>query len=119
MDQSICKLTLVYPPNVADSLIELMVSMKPAIGGFTTFSAEGHGFDFAKASIRERVRGRVERCVLVAVMPRVRASQLLETIRQKLPVPHMAYWLEPVLEVGRLIEALPVSSQTSAEGRVQ
>lgn len=93
-----------------------MVSMKPAIGGFTTFEAEGHGFDFSKASIRERVRGRVERCVLIAVMPRERAARLLETIREALPVPHMTYWLEPVLEVGRLVEAAPETREVSTAG---
>lgn len=90
--------------------------MKPAIGGFTTFAAEGHGFDFAKASVRERVRGRVERGVLVAVMPRERSAQLLELIRQKLPVPHMAYWLEPVLEVGRLVEMAADAPSTERGG---
>lgn len=80
------------------------MSSKPAIGGFTTFKAEGHGFDFTRASIKERVRGRVERGVIVAVMPRRQASHLLESIRKSLPVPHMAYWIEPVLEVGRLVE---------------
>lgn len=86
----------------------MMLAMKPAIGGFTTFAAEGHGFDFSKATIGERVRGRVERCVLMAVMPRARAADVLETIRKQLPIPHMAYWLEPVLEVGRLVE-MPVA----------
>lgn len=81
--------------------------MRPRVGGFTTFSAEGHGFDFSKASIAERVRGRVERGVLVAVMPRTQATAILEHIRKSLPVPHMAYWLEPVLEVGRLVEDVP------------
>jgi hypothetical protein len=80
------------------------MSSKPAIGGFTTFKAEGHGFDFSRASISEQVRGRVKRGVLVAVMPRKQAPLLLEAIRESLPVPHMAYWLEPVLEVGRLVE---------------
>lgn len=82
----------------------MILQMTPAVGGFTTFAAEGHGFDFSKASVGERIRGRVERGVLVAVMPRPRAVSLLETVRQRLPVPHMAYWLEPVLEVGRLVE---------------
>lgn len=93
-----------------------MVSMKPAIGGFTTFVAEGHGFDFSKASIRERVRGRVERCVLIAVMPRDRAARILEKIRAALPVPHMTYWLEPVLEFGRLIEAAPAPDEVHSQG---
>jgi hypothetical protein len=104
MDQSICKLTLVYPASIADDLIELIMTSKPTIGGFTTFKAEGHGFDFARASVSERVRGRVERGVLMAVMPRGQASLLLETVRNALPVPHMVHWLEPVLEVGRLAD---------------
>ena len=82
----------------------MIVSSKRAIGGFTTFEAEGHGFDFSQASASERVRGRVERGVLVAVMPRGHASLLLEDIRNRWPVLHMTYWLEPVLEIGRLVE---------------
>lgn len=107
MDRSLCKLTIVYPTGISDSLVELMLEMDPPIRGFTTFAAEGHGFDFSKATIKERVRGRVERGVLMAVMPRDNASRLLERIRSKLPVPHMAYWIEPVLECGRLIEDKP------------
>lgn len=93
-----------------------MMNMKPSIGGFTTFEAEGHGFDFSKASMRERVRGRVERSVLMAVMPRERAARVLETIRETLPVPHMTYWLEPVLEVGRLVEGAAEPQQSQATG---
>lgn len=92
-----------------------MLTMKPAIGGFTTVEAEGHGFDFSKASIRECVRGRVERCVLIAVMPRERAARILEAIREALPVPHLTYWLEPVLEVGHLVEAMPETQESTAK----
>jgi hypothetical protein len=82
----------------------MILSSKRATGGFTTFEAQGHGFDFSQASTSERVRGRVERGFLVAVMPRGIASQLLEDIRKTWPVLHMTYWLEPVLEIGRLVE---------------
>lgn len=81
-----------------------MLSLEPRIGGFTTFRAEGHGFSFSGASTAENVRGRVERRVLMAVMRQERIPAVLEAIRRKLPVPHLAYWLEPVLEVGRLVE---------------
>lgn len=89
--------------------------MTPRIGGFTTFKAEGHGIDFSSASVAERVRGRVERAVLVAVLPRVRAHDVLEAVRQNLAVPHVAYWLEPVLEVGRLTEG-PEPKPATAQG---
>lgn len=82
----------------------MILSSTPAIGGFTTFEAEGYGFNFAQASASERVRGRVERGCLVAVMPRGQAALLLDDIRNKCPVLHMTYWLEPVLEIGRLVE---------------
>lgn len=90
--------------------------MKPGIGGFTTFKASGHGFDFSKATLGERVKGCVERGVLMAVMPRARVARLVETIGEKLPIPHMIYWLEPVLEVGRLVEGHAGSAD--AEGAV-
>ena len=92
--------------------------MKPAIGGFTTVDVEGHGFDFSSASLGERVRGRVERQMLLAVLPRTLASSLLDTISQELPVPHMAFWLEPVLEFGRLTGVAQVAA-AKREGAMQ
>ena len=69
MDQSACKLTLVYPPAAEDHIVELLLNADPPLSGFTTWRAEGHGHDFGKASVRERVRGRVARGVLVLILP--------------------------------------------------
>ena len=85
MDQSICKLTLVYPPMAEDRVVELLLSADPPLAGFTTWTAEGHGHDFATATVSERVRGRVKRGVLVAVMPRERAARLLDEIQHDPP----------------------------------
>ncbi|MEZ5900779.1 MAG: DUF3240 family protein [Hyphomicrobiaceae bacterium] len=104
MDQPICKLTLVYPPDIGDSVVELMTDQHPPIAGFTTFCAQGHGFGFANATSSEKVRGRVERNVLVAVVKRDTADTLLEQIRTRLPVAHIAYWIEPVIACGRLVQ---------------
>lgn len=102
MDQSPCKLTLVYPLAVEDQIVELMLETVPPIGGFTTLRAEGHGHDFADASLGERVRGRISRGMLVAVMARARADQLLAEVEAKTPLRHLAYWLEPVIAFGRM-----------------
>ncbi len=102
MDQSPCKLTLVYPPAAEDCIVELMLNAKPPLTGFTTWRAEGHGHDFAKASVRERVRGRVERGVLTLVIPRPRLATLLENIRTKAAIANIAYWVEPIEAFGRL-----------------
>lgn len=92
------------------------MNLKPSVGGFTTIAAEGHGFDFSKASTAERVRGRVARGMLMAVMPRKTADTVLAAIRNGLPVPHLAYWIEPVIEVGRLVETVAQPAQSGPEG---
>jgi hypothetical protein len=95
-------LTLVYPPDVEDTIIELMLGIEPALGGFTTWLAEGHGHDFATASVRERVRGRVMRALLAVVVPRARVPAILEEVRTKAAIVNIAYWIEPVEAFGLL-----------------
>lgn len=79
-----------------------MLDMVPPIAGFTTWSAEGHGFGFSGASISERVRGRVTRSVIVAVFRRREAMALLQAVSAKTPAPHLTYWTEPVDGFGRM-----------------
>lgn len=102
MDQSACKLTLIVPTTAEDHIVELLLNADPPITGFTSWAAEGHGHDFNDATASERVRGRVKRRAFVAVMTRARVDGLLEEIRQKAPIPHLAFWIEPVERVGRL-----------------
>lgn len=110
MDQSLCKLTLVFPPGGSDRIVELMLTAEPPVRGFTTWSAEGHGHGFAKASVSERVRGRVNRTVLVAVLPRTQIAAVLEEIRTRAAIPHMTYWIEPVEGFGRLTTPDPAGT---------
>ncbi len=102
MAEQLCKLTLVYPPSAEDTIIELLLTADPPLGGFTTWTADGHGLDFDVATVAERVRGRVSRRVMTLVMPRSRLPTLLDDIRVKAGAPHLAYWVEPVESFGRL-----------------
>ncbi len=113
MDQSPCKLTLIYPPDAEDCIVELMLSAQPPLTGFTTWKAEGHGHDFSNASVRERVRGRVTRGVLAAIIPRVRLAALLEDIRIKAGIPNLAYWVEPIEVFGRLAHVEPPAANAA------
>lgn len=79
-----------------------MMSTSPPVQGFTTWQAEGHGASFRTASSAERVRGKVERTVLVVILERSRAESLLAEVCVKAPVAHMIYWIEPVDAFGRL-----------------
>ena len=83
MDQSLCKITFVCPPDSATHITELMLNCDPPLSGFTTWTAEGHGFDFGDATVSERVRGRVRRSVIVAVLDRAVAVSLLDLIAAK------------------------------------
>jgi hypothetical protein len=116
MDQSPCKLTLVFPPAAEDHIIELLLNADPPLSGFTTWRAEGHGHDFGNASVRERVRGRVARGVLVLILPRARLSSVLEDIRSRAGIPNLAYWTEPIEAFGRLaqIDVIETEAQAAA-----
>ncbi len=102
MEEELCKLTLVYPPSIEEVIIELLLTAEPALTGFTTWAADGHGLDFGEATIAERVRGRVTRRVMLLILPRARLIPLLETVRTKAAAPHLAYWVVPVESFGRL-----------------
>ncbi len=114
MDQPLCKLTLVYPPAAEDAVIELLLASEPPLPGFTSWTADGHGMGFDNATPGEKVRGRVRRCVLTLIATRGRTRALLDEIATKLAIPRLLYWLEPVLEVGRLAEATPAGATTAS-----
>lgn len=79
-----------------------MMNFDPPLQGFTTWTVEGHGFGFANASASERVRGRVKREMLEVIIRKSEARQLLDRIVTGAPIPHTTYWIEPVLEFGKL-----------------
>jgi Protein of unknown function (DUF3240) len=116
MDHSTCKLTLVYPPAAENRIVEVMLESLPPIGGFTTLQAEGHGHGFGDASMSERVRGRIARRMLIAVMSRERAAQVLAELEAKAPLQHLAYWLEPVIAFGHMAPLSAVSIAARGDG---
>jgi hypothetical protein len=102
MVTDLCRLTLVYPPASETALVSMLVSMEPPLPGFTTWRGAGHGLGFDHATHAERVSGQVNRGLLTSIMPRGVADRVLEQIRQETPIPHLAFWIEPVLAAGRL-----------------
>jgi len=99
---TLCKLTLVCPPAGIERIFELMLSFDPPIAGFSTWAAEGHGFGFETASVSERVRGRVKRQMISAVINRATAARLLDAIERHAAMPHLTYWIEPIESFGRV-----------------
>lgn len=102
METRLCKLTIVYPAAAEEAVLDALQADHLGLRGFTTWRAEGHGLGFETASTQEKLRGRVTRGVLVVIMPRDKVPGALETVRVKIPIPHLVYWLEPVEEMGVL-----------------
>jgi hypothetical protein len=96
------KLTLVCPADLAERVVDILLEADVEMTGFTTFKADGHGHDFASASIGERVRGRVARRVIVAVLKADDVAALLGDIQKQIDNPDLSYWTEPVLAYGHL-----------------
>lgn len=96
------RLTIAFPPAIEARIVELLLEQEPPLPGFTILRGEGHGADFSRASIREQVRGRVDRRLLMLILPQARAGTLLDALRGAVPNPQIAWWLEPVLAFGRL-----------------
>lgn len=95
------RLNLVFPPTLEDAVTEALMA-DPTLPGFTLLRAEGHSNDFAHASVREQVRGRVDRRVLWVVIAHARVDGLLATLRQRIASSEVRWWIEPVIAGGRL-----------------
>jgi hypothetical protein len=97
-----CKLSIAFPPDLEDDILECLFDMPDEVAGFSVVSADGHGHGFDRASVRERVRGRVARRLLYLVVEEERVPRVLEGLRAAVRSPAVAYWVEPVSEFGRL-----------------
>lgn len=94
------KLTLSCPTALGEQVVEYLLDSEWLESGFTTIAAQGHGRDFAQASLREKVRGRIDNLNILAVMPAEKLPPLLEALRARFRNPHMIYWTEPVQAFG-------------------
>ena len=95
------RLNLIFPPQLETPITEAL-SADPRMPGFTLLHADGHTSDFGAASASERVRGRVQRRVLWMLIERSRVPCALDAVRAEVASHDVRWWLEPVLETGRL-----------------
>lgn len=95
------RLNLIIPPSLEDAVTDALIA-DPTLPGFTLLRAEGHSRDFLHASVREQVRGRVDRRVLWVVIERRRLDDVLAALRQRITSHEVHWWAEPVIAEGRL-----------------
>lgn len=94
------KLTLSCPAMLGEQVVEYLLISELLEAGLTTFAAQGHGRDFAQASLREKVRGRVDVLNIVALLPAANVAPLLDALRARFRNPQMTYWTETVHALG-------------------
>ena len=102
MNQNLKRLTIVAPDDLGETLLETLLDLRPALPGFTTLAVSGHGERFDGASVRERVRGRIERRMAWLVLPAEDVTRVLQQLRERIPHPDIVWWVEPVESMGRL-----------------
>ena len=95
------RLNLVFSPALESTVTEALMT-DPALPGFTLLHAEGHTSDFSRASIREQVRGRVDRRLVWVLIEPGRVDEVLALLRQRIVSRDVRWWVEPVLAGGRL-----------------
>lgn len=96
------RLLIDCPPAIEDALVEALLEIEPALPGFLTLRAEGHGADQRLASVREQVRGRAARRVVALVLPAERVPGLLAALRGRFAGSDL-HWIEQgVLDGGSL-----------------
>jgi len=99
---TLLQLTLIVPRALEDMLADALLASEPPLPGWTLIQVHGHGGDFRHASVRERVRGRLERSQFTLLLGATQAEALLQALRQRFSAGSLHWWSVPVLAEGRL-----------------
>lgn len=95
-------LTLVMPEDVAQHVEDLLLGHPELIVGFTATHVDGHGSAVRLVEARELVRGHAPRIQIQTVGREAAMRAALALIKEHLPQANVFYWLQPVIESGRL-----------------
>lgn len=99
---TLVKLSLAAPRQLEEELVEQFLERPEWASGFTLLQAEGYSRHHENLSIQERVRGRAQRLLVQIVLEADNAQALLAHLKQRFPKRDVAWWLEPVIDFGRL-----------------
>jgi hypothetical protein len=95
-------LTIVAPRALEEELVDLLLEYPQWVPKFTVIPAEGRDATVPLAAIAERVKGRGREIVVQCLVNAEDAALLVAAMKQHLGAPAVAYWLVPVLSLGRL-----------------
>jgi hypothetical protein len=96
------RFSLVFPASLETAVHACMQNLAPPVPDYTLLQGEGHGAVFENASLREQVRGRVVRQMLVMVLPESRLPALVDALGKRIKDPRAQWWTETVVASGGL-----------------
>ena len=102
MDTSLRKLTLACPRSLETAVLDVLDNMEPPLPGFSLIPAKGRGADIDLMSVSERVQGAGNIVLIQIILSETGIQSVLDTIRKSCGRAHISYWVEPVLDFGRL-----------------
>lgn len=97
-----CLLTLAIPSALEDDLLDLLQRLPQLAPGFTLVPAQGMGQHIHLATAMEQVQGRARRVLIHMALAQAHIAPLLQQLRQALPNPQIAYWVQPLITFGHL-----------------
>lgn len=102
MTLTLKRLTILAARGLEEALVEALLDLRPALPGFTTALVAGHGEGFARASVQESVRGRIDRLQLWIVLPESDLPRVLDMLAARFAHSRLRWWIEPVEAMGEL-----------------
>jgi nitrogen regulatory protein PII len=102
MDTPLRKLTLTCPKAGAISILDALDDIEPNLPGYTFIDGQGRGpqLDYMNAS--EKVQGAMRVVLIVIILPESQIEDVLAVVKAVYHRPQLSYWVEPVLDFGKL-----------------
>lgn len=102
MDSSLRKLTLVCPKDAGISILDCLDTLKPELPGYTFIDGQGRGRHMDYVTANEKVQGAMRVIMVIVILPEEQIENVLSVVKQTYRRPQISYWVEPVLDFGRL-----------------
>ncbi len=101
MSDALCKLSLVFPSDLEDQIVDELLSHPEWVQGFNLWRVDGRGRGLVYRTVSEKVRGRADRLRTESVIDRGAAAALVEHLGALFPNPEIFWWIEPIDAFGR------------------
>ena len=87
------------PPSLEEEFTDALLSISE-VEGYQSYHTSGHG-QVGAMSITEQVAGRRNRVQFEVVLDEASFESVLQTLKSRLPISDIIYWVLPITAAGR------------------